>query len=195
VKIRLAVTVDRPAIVETVVAAFVNDPAFRYFFGTDDGYTAKASAFVGYLFDKRIVHNTVWVTDACEAVSLWSPPDHMFTDDHRALTKELSANMQTAVGSEAAKNLEIYDAMVEHRLPEEPHWYLGILAAHPTRAEKGAGRAVMEAGLAHVRANYGLAVLETTNARNPDYYRRNGWEVIATIESDTPSTTWVLTAR
>jgi GNAT superfamily N-acetyltransferase len=193
--VRLAVTADRPAIVETVVAAFVNDPAFRYFFGVDDGYSVKASAFVGYLFDKRIVHNTVWVTDACEAVSLWSPPDHMFTDDQRAITQELYANMQSAVGNQAARNLEIYDAMVEAGLPEEPHWYLGILAAHPTRAGKGSGRAVMEAGLAHVRANNGLAVLETTNARNPDYYRRNGWEVIATIECDTPSTAWVLAAR
>jgi GNAT superfamily N-acetyltransferase len=193
--IRLAVEADRPAIVETVVEAFVNDPAFRFFFGADEGYTAKASAFVGYLFDKRIVHNTVWVTEECEAVALWSPPDHMFTDDHRMLTKELYANMQFVVGSEAARNLEIYDSMVEAALPDEPHWYLGILAAHPTRAETGSGRAVMEAGLAHVRSNNGLAVLETTNARNPDYYRRNGWKVIATIESDTPSTTWVLAAR
>jgi GNAT superfamily N-acetyltransferase len=193
--VRLAVQADRPAIVETVVEAFVNDPAFRFFFGADEVYTAKASAFVGYLFDKRIVHNTVWVTEECEAVSLWSPPDHRFTDDHRMLTKELFANMQTSVGAEAARNLEIYDSMVEAGLPDEPHWYLGILAAHPTRAAKGSGRAVMEAGLAHVRSNNGLAVLETTNARNPDYYRRNGWKVIATIESDTPSTTWVLAAR
>ncbi len=182
-------------IVETVVAAFANDPAFRYFFGTDSGYEAKASAFVGYLFDKRIVHNTVWVTDRCDAVSLWSPPDHLFTNDQRTLTQDLFAKMQISVGQTAARNLEIYDAMVEPGLPEEPYWYLGILAAHPSRAAKGAGRAVMEAGLSHVRGNNGLAVLETTNASNPEYYRRNGWEVINTIESATPSTTWILAAR
>jgi GNAT superfamily N-acetyltransferase len=193
--IRLAIEADRSPIIETVVAAFVNDPAFRFFFGAGDSYTEKASVFVGYLFDKRIVHNTIWVTDGCEAVSLWSPPDHMFTDDQRTLTSELFTNMQSAVGADAARNLEIYDAMVEGGLPSEPHWYLGILAAHPARAAKGAGRAVMQAGLVHVRANNGLAILETTNASNPDYYRRNGWEVIRTIENDTPSTTWVLAAR
>jgi ribosomal protein S18 acetylase RimI-like enzyme len=194
-KVRLALPSDRPAIIETVVTAFANDPAFRYFFGTDPNYEPKASAFVGYLFDKRIVHNTIWVTDACEAVSLWSPPDHMLTDDHRNLTKELYVAMQQSVGAEAARNLEIYDAMVDAGLPAEPHWYLGILAAHPARAERGAGKLVMDAGLAHVRAHHGLAILETTNERNPEYYRRAGWDLINTIESDSPSTTWILAAR
>jgi ribosomal protein S18 acetylase RimI-like enzyme len=195
VNIRHALEADKPAIIETVVSAFARDPAFRYFFGTDNGFEVRASAFVGYLFDKRIVHSTVWVTDACEAVSLWSPPDHMLTDDHRLLGHQLFDSMQISVGETAARNLEIYDAMVEGGLPPESYWYLGILAAHPTRAARGAGRAVMEAGLAHVRANDGLAILETTNARNPDYYRRNGWEVINTIECETPSTIWILAAR
>ena len=194
--VRSALPADRPAIIETVVAAFVNDPAFRYFFGTDSGYEPKASAFVGYLFDKRIVHNTIWVTDECEAVSLWSPPDHMLTDDHRRLANELYAAMRQSVGADAARNLEIYDAMVDTGLPtDEPYWYLGILAAHPVRAVRGAGKLVMDAGVAHVRAHNGLAVLETTNERNPEYYRRAGWGVINTIESDTPSTTWILASR
>jgi GNAT superfamily N-acetyltransferase len=192
---RRAVASDRDAVVATVVSAFVHDPAFRYFFGSDAGYQPKASAFVAYLFDKRIVHNTVWVTEECEAVSLWSPPDHSLTDDHRAWANQRQTLMKEAVGPESANRLDIYDAMVDGGLPKEPYWYLGILAADPARAGRGYGRAVMDAGLAHVRSNNGLAVLETTNARNPGYYRRAGWELLTTIQSETPSTTWILGAR
>jgi GNAT superfamily N-acetyltransferase len=192
---RLAKDSDRSAIVETVVAAFVNDPAFRFFFGTDDGYRSKASAFVEYLFDKRIVHRAIWVTGLSDAVSLWSPPDHMLTDEHRKYEDDLQSKMKQSIGAQAVHNLETYDAAVEKALPTEPYWYLGILAAHPTRAAKGAGRNVMQAGLSHVRSVGGLAALETTNERNPDYYERNGWKLASTIESATPSTIWVLTTR
>jgi GNAT superfamily N-acetyltransferase len=192
--VRLATEADRSAIVDTVVAAFDQDPAFRYFLG-NDGFPEKATAFVEYLFDKRIVHNTVWVTDKCEAVSLWSPPTSMFTDDHRKLSVQLQAIMRERIGPTAAARLDIYDAAVDVGLPTEPHWYLGILAAHPALAEKGAGRAVMEAGLAHVREHDGLAVLETTNPRNPAYYERAGWALANTVECATPSTIWVMHTR
>jgi GNAT superfamily N-acetyltransferase len=194
IETRLATESDRETIVETVVAAFVDDPAFRFFFGADQGFTSKASAFVRYLFDKRIVHRTVWVTNGCEAVSLWSPPTNLLDDGHLGLERELHHNMQQQVGPQATRNLETYDAIVEGAMPAEPYWYLGVLAAHPSRAAKGSGKAVMEAGLAYVRSNAGTAILETTNVRNPDYYRHNGWEVVHTIESTTPSTIWIMKA-
>ena len=38
----------------TVVAAFVADPAFRFFFPDDATYPELAARFAGYLFDKRL---------------------------------------------------------------------------------------------------------------------------------------------
>lgn len=192
--VRLATEADRPLVIETVVAAFAQDPAFRYFFPGDDRYREQATAFVGYLFDKRIEHRTIWVTEDCSATSLWSPPDHMLTENSRARAVALAASMQQQVGADAATRLGTYDAAVDRGLPPQPFWYLGILAAHPTRAGGGFGRAVMDAGLEHVRTAGGVAILETTNPGNPAYYQRWGWEVIDTVESETPSTVWILQA-
>lgn len=192
--VRRATEADRPRVIETVVAAFARDPAFRYFFPDDERYGDQASSFVGYLFDKRIGHGTVWVTDDCAATALWSPPDHMLTDDHRRRAADLGAAMTMQVGPEATARLNTYDAVVDRGLPAQPFWYLGILAAHPTRAGRGLGKTVMDAGLEHVRVVGGTAILETTNPSNPAYYQRWGWEVIQTVESDTPSTVWILRA-
>lgn len=190
--VRRATEADRSVVIETVVAAFERDPAFRYFFPEDHCYVAQATAFVGYLFDKRIDHQTVWVTDDGSATALWSPPDHMLTDDHKKRASALASDMQEHVGIESAARLDAYDAAVDRGLPDQPFWYLGILAAHPTRAKRGSGHAVMNAGLDHVRANAGTAILETTNPKNPSYYQRRGWEIVSAVDADTPSTVWIL---
>ena len=193
-KVRLAAPSDRVPVVGTVVAAFDRDPAFRYFLGDDD-FQRKATAFVEYLFDKRIIHDTVWVTEGGEAAALWSPPDHLFTYEQKSYANALRAEMRERIGVDAVSRLDTYDRAVDAGLPKEPHWYLGVLATHPIRAGRGFGRAVMDAGLAHVRGQGGLAVLETTNPRNPSYYERAGWDLLSTVDCATPSTIWIMKNR
>ncbi len=189
---RVATDADRPQVIRTVVAAFASDPAFRYFFADNETYAEKASAFVGYLFDKRIDSTTVWVTADCSAASLWSPPDHLLTDESRQRSNGLERAMNESIGPEAAARLQTYNAVVDDGLPRQPFWYLGILAVHPDAAGRGFGKAVMTAGLDAVRENNGTAILETTNVRNPAYYTRSGWALVNTIETTTPSTIWIM---
>jgi GNAT superfamily N-acetyltransferase len=117
---------------------------------------------------------------------MWSPPDRMVTDEHRMRTHALYTQMCEAIGPESAHRLAVYDAVLETGLPpEKSYWYLGILAAHPARAARGSGRAVMNAGLQHVRSENGKAILETANARNPAYYEQSGWRVLNTLPAST----------
>ncbi len=191
-KIRVASATDRERVVRTVVSAFELDPAFRYFFPDDGNYVESASVFVGYLFDKRVGFDTVWVADDCSAASLWSPPDHMLTDESRARNFDLERSMQHVIGLEATARLDAYNSAVDGVLPSQPFWYLGILAVHPDSAGRGLGLAVMNAGIEFVRSNRGMAILETTNERNPEYYRRSGWHILNKIETTTPSTLWIM---
>src|SRR4051794_6097136 len=52
--IRAAIPADRERVVESVVAAFDQDPAFRYFFADASTFAEQAAAFAAYLFDKRV---------------------------------------------------------------------------------------------------------------------------------------------
>jgi ribosomal protein S18 acetylase RimI-like enzyme len=185
--VRLATTRDRPRVVATAVAAFVNDPALRHFF-PGEGYAQQATAFFGYLFDKRVDLATVWVTDRCESAAMWSPPANtMSADDHDRAAASYEA-METVVGADAARRLRVYNDLVDQHLPDSMYWYLGVLATHPDHTGRGLGATVMQAGLDHAN---GAAFLETTNPANLGYYERNGWTITAVVTSHNPPI-WIL---
>lgn len=176
--VRIASAADRQAVVRTTVAAFERDPALRHFF-PDDDYPRQASHFFGYLFDKRVEHGTVWVTDDCEAAALWSPPTESADDLRRA--NELHDEMLFEIGMESATRLIAYNSIVDEHLPSDPIWYLGVLAVHPDHAGRRLGAKVMQAGVDHVHTAGGVAVLETTQPANVAYYQRQGWTLTAQI--------------
>jgi GNAT superfamily N-acetyltransferase len=169
----------RERVIETVVAAFVSDPAFRYFFADDATFNDEATAFAGYLFDQRVNRGTVWVVEHGAAVAMWDPPrsgDGPAGDGHGNRGLDLPAG--------TLDRLERYDAVVDAALPATPHWYLGILATHPHHAGLGWGRLAMTAGLDRA-AEVGLpAYLETTNERNVELYQRAGWRLTESAAVD-----------
>jgi GNAT superfamily N-acetyltransferase len=168
--VRLATRDDHERILDTVMAAFAGDPAFRYFFPTQASYAEEGPLFVGELLDQRLTFGTVWVVDDAAAVAMWNPPHPARTDLPGALSPETVARINR------------FDAVVHALLPREPHWYLGILATHPDHAGKGHGRLAMAAGLELARADGLPGYLETVTDVNVGIYERYGWHVTATVE-------------
>jgi ribosomal protein S18 acetylase RimI-like enzyme len=165
---------DRPRVVETYVAAFADDPAIRALFPDDDTYPRLAAAYGGYLFDRRVRHGTVWLADGGDSVAMWEAPGG---GDHRELPPEIDPASRARCSA--------YDDAVHSRLPDEPYWYLGVLATHPRAAGRRLGRAALGPGLAAAAAAGLPAVLETSSAINVGIYRRTGFDVIATATVDT----------
>jgi GNAT superfamily N-acetyltransferase len=166
-----ATVADRERVVDTVVSAFRNDPAFRYFFPDEAAYRDQAGVFAGHLFDRRVVRGTVWVVEGGAAVTMWDAPGEDPADPVSTLD----------LPPDARARLEHFDAVVGAALPADPFWYLGVVATHPDHAGRRWGRALMAAGLDRA-ATAGLpAYLETANPRNVDLYRNVGWEVVAHV--------------
>ena len=82
-----------------------------------------------------------------------------------------------------ARYAAFWDWLGDHATAE-PAWFLDILGVDPARQGEGIGRALIEAGLAAVRADAMPAVLETANPRNVAYYERFGFELAE--ERDAP---------
>jgi len=180
--VRPATVDDRTRVVETFVAAFVDDPALGFFF-PGAMYAECAPTFVGALFDRRVGAGTVWVADGGAAMAMWDAPTTGTLAEFEAPSPELPAD--------ARARLEAYDAAVLGVLPYRPYWYLGVLATHPDRAGQGLGRAVMAAGLRAAGAAGLPAYLETTNPANVDLYRRLGWQIVQPVPEPLPI--WVMT--
>jgi GNAT superfamily N-acetyltransferase len=166
-----ATRADRPAVVATIVAAFVADPAFRYFFPDDATYPAHAALFAGHLFDRRVDLGTVWLAEDGGIVSLWEPP----------VPKDSVGTVGPALDLPPATRdrLARYDDAVHRLLPPQPYWYLGILATRPDLAGRRLGRRLLAAGVTTAHADGVPALLETVSPSNVELYRREGWEVVA----------------
>jgi hypothetical protein len=182
----VATGADRGRVVETVVAAFAADPAFRFFFPDPRRFTEQATLFAGYLFDKRVGLGTVWIVDGGESVAMWQPPA---AGAHGGMESP-------GFPDDVLARLEAADSEVDKLLPGTPFWYLGVLATHPRAAGRRLGRAVRAPGLA-AAAEAGLpAYLETTTAVNVGIYERSGWRVTgratAVVAGDSLPL-WVLT--
>ncbi|WP_020523559.1 GNAT family N-acetyltransferase [Catelliglobosispora koreensis] len=167
----------RIRVVDTVVAAFAEDPAFNYFFDKDD-FRAQAAALAGYLFDKRVIDGNVWVIDGGLSVSMWDSPDA----DPPYMSLPLPEHVVDRISD--------FEASVSHFLPAEPYWYLGVLATHPAHAGNRWGRQTMQAGLDEAAKDELPAYLETATPGNLDLYRRSGWSIVG--ETKTPIPAWVM---
>jgi GNAT superfamily N-acetyltransferase len=177
--VRATVT-DRQRVVDTVVAAFRDDPAFRFFFPDAAAYDQHAAAFTGHLFDRRVTRGTVWVVEGGAAVTMWDAPGEDPADAVSTLD----------VPPVPRARLEHFDAVVGAALPAAPFWYLGVVATHPDHAGRRLGRALMRVGLDRAAATGLPAYLETANPRNVDRYRAVGWETVASVDAGLP--VWVM---
>jgi GNAT superfamily N-acetyltransferase len=166
----LATAADREGVVDTVIAAFADDPAFRYFFGDDPD---ARRIFAEYLFDLRADTASVWQIDGGAAVAMWDPPD-----------RPEGAGLPSTLPATARQRLRGYDQAVHGAFPKSPFWYLGVLATHPLHAGRRLGRAVMQPGLDRARADGVPAYLETATPHNVGIYERSGWEVAQQLSID-----------
>ena len=183
-QVRLATPADEGRIVSTIVAAFDEDPAFRMFFGDGSDFGALAAHFAKAQAMRRMAMGAAWVGADGDAVALWNPP--VGSVESPPSTLDLPAD--------AARRLSDYDRQVDEHIPSEPHWYLGILASHPSQRGEGMARLVAEPGLAVARAAGVPAVLETTNPGNVAMYERSGWRVIAELNDVLGLDVWVMQA-
>jgi GNAT superfamily N-acetyltransferase len=162
-QVEIATKAVRARVVETVVAAFRRDPAFRFFFADPATFDRDAAVFAGWLFDGRVDRGTVWVADGGDAVAMWDGP------------QEESTWTVPDLPADARGRIEAYEEAVKPLLPRRPMWYLGVLATHPDAAGRRLARAAAAEGERLAVAEGLPAYLETTNPGNVALYERSGW--------------------
>jgi len=179
-EVTVATPADRERILATLVAAFVKDHVLRHLFPDEQTYPEYATAFFGYLFDKRVRHGSVWTVEGGVSVAIWQPPGVPPAGDEFALRLP---------PAELAR-VHAYDEVLGAAFPAGDYWYLGVLGTHPEHTGRRLGHAVMAAGLRRAAQDGLPAYLETSNRGNVEMYRRAGWEVVSTVPAPVP--TWVM---
>ncbi len=168
---------DRPRVISTLVAAFIEDPVERWLFADPRRYLTRFPAFVDAFGGSAFAHRTAWMLADFAAVALWIPPGVELEDG--PIVDALSSGVPPEQHADTFAVLEQMDAA--H--PAFPHWYLPWLGVDPARRGTGLGGELLEQCLAIVDADRLPAYLETPNPRTIPFYQRHGFEVTSIAES------------
>ncbi len=65
--------------------------------------------------------------------------------------------------------------------PQQPHWYISVLGAHPDHQGKGLGGELIRPILQKARRESVIVYLECANPNSIDFYRKYGFKVMEKI--------------
>jgi GNAT superfamily N-acetyltransferase len=170
---------DKHRLLHTLVLGFSGDPMARWATPDPACYLSRRveffDAFGGAAFD----HGTAFVADGGAAVATWLPPG--VKSDSECL---MAIMIEQTPASRMEEMNELFGQMDKFH-PQEPHWYLPLIAADPARQGQGLGTALMEAALTLLDEDGRMAYLESSSPRNVPFYERFGFESMGEIQTET----------
>lgn len=168
---------DEESAVSAVIAlAFATDPMARWSLADAQTYLAVMPDLIRAFGAAAYDSDSAYVADDFGGAALWLPPG--VEPDIETLERLIRTNANPAIRSDVEA---IFDAMGRYH-PEDPHWYLPLIGADPTRQGQGIGSALMHHALARCDRDGFAAYLESSNPRNIPLYQRHGFEILGTIQ-------------
>jgi len=171
--------VDRRKAVSRIMGlGFVTDPVSRWVWPDPstffENFPKFATAIGGTAFD----HDSAFETQCQRAAANWLPPGAESDAD------SIGEIVATSIPAERLEEVGAFFEQVNGFHPEEPHWYLPMIAVDPAHTGQGLGNALMKHALDIIDAAHLPAYLESSNPRNISLYERHGFEVIGQIQTD-----------
>jgi GNAT superfamily N-acetyltransferase len=157
---------------DTLVAAFAEDPVERWLYPEADAYHQHFPDFLVAFGGGAFQAESVWQLDSFSAVAMWMPPG--VEPDGDAIVSVLRASVTPAKLADTFGVLELMD----QAHPTYAHWYLPWLGVHPSAQGQGLGGRLLAQCLAMVDESSLPAYLETPNPRNVSLYERHGFESV-----------------
>jgi GNAT superfamily N-acetyltransferase len=174
--VRLATIEDVPQMARVQMRAFEDDPLITWMLPPDN-FARRATLMFDGLLRTSMIHESIYTTDDSVGTAMWAPPGAWaFTEDQ---IETMAGPFAAAAGERADLALGVLNELAEVH-PSEPHWYLGVLGTHPDWQRRGIASAVLAPVLALCDSDGLPAYLETQKESNVPFYRRHGFEVIAT---------------
>jgi ribosomal protein S18 acetylase RimI-like enzyme len=160
----------------TIVLAFATDPAARWSWARADDYLRSMPLLARAFGEKSFALGTALGIDHLAGVALWLPPG--VSADEAALGALIERTTPPSVQQDAAG---VFEQMANFH-PQEPHWYLPLIAVDPARQGQRLGDKLMAHALTRCDADQLPAYLESSNPLNLPFYQRHGFEPLGKIQ-------------
>lgn len=165
-----ATATDQSTIVDTLTAAFAEDPVLSWVFPRAATRPRDGRHFFSFLATRLLPGGESWTTDG--GAALWAAPGRWRETPGELL--RLGAATARGAWPHWVRVLRGLGA-VEARHPREPHLYLAAIGVLPGRQGEGLGSALLAPGLARCDELGLPAYLESSNPLNVPLYERHGF--------------------
>jgi GNAT superfamily N-acetyltransferase len=176
--IRSAVAGDRQAAAGALARAFWDDPFLVHFYPDEAVRARRVGRFFDLLWRVSLPLGHVDVTDGCEAVALWRPPDR-WRIPRRTIVANLPA-MLHAYGSAVGRVFRCLATMEKHH-PRQPHWYLGTVGTDPAHQGSGHAGRLIRSRLERCDAAGEPAYLEAATESLIPFYGGLGFRLVGKV--------------
>lgn len=175
--IRVAGPLDERTAISIIRMGFGSDPVARWIYPDAANYLSVFPEFVRAFAGGAIGAGSAFLSRDNAGAALWLPPGVGFDED------DVVSVLRSTVSPDIHRDVfDVMDQMGAFH-PEEPHWYLPMIAVDPYRQGSGTGSALMRFALGRCDEDDLPAYLESSNPRNISLYQRFGFEVIGLIRS------------
>ena len=160
---------------------FQNDALAIYMFPNPMERAKLLPVHFELLLRYALLAERVWTTTGNEGVVVCQPPGHLDMDMD-SMTKSGMTREGERVGEDA---LNRFTSVVDHVAPLRPqhagtrHWYVMALGVDPSKKGQGIGTVLMKHVFSLADADRVPCYLETAQPENVQFYRKNGFEVVA----------------
>jgi len=172
---QVAAESDYDAVMETIAAAFHEDPLWSWIFPDDDARWEQQTTMFGFYVQCALPRGAVLMTDSrASATIVYTPPGEP------ELTEEVESKVEPfitgSLGSHAGEVLETLDRFHD-ALPEgPPFYYVSLIGTRPDSRGQGIGMALLDELSARADREGHPVYLESTNPDNNHRYERHGFE-------------------
>ena len=178
--VRRASADDVDSVTNTIATAFYDDPVWSWAFPDAEHRATQLTAWWRFWIDAAMRNGEVWMTDSCEAATVWIPPGGVeCTPEEEELVAPLLMDL---IGAHAHNVIAALDRFDEHHPHGVPHHYLSLVGTHPDHRGNGLGVGLIAEYLARVDIDHMPAYLESSNPANHARYERLGFEPTGEFE-------------
>ena len=177
--VRPATVADEPTAVATLAQAFWSDPFIVHFYPDDSIRARRINRFFQLLWKVNTLLGNVAITDRCEAVALWRPPNRW-----RIQRLTIAANlpaMLRAYGLATGRVIRCLSVMEKHH-PCQSHWYLATVGTDPAHQGRGLAGRLIRTGLDRCNAVGEPAYLEAASESLVSFYGGMGFQLLGEVK-------------
>ncbi len=166
---------ERSRVIATIVAGFITDPVARWCWPDSESYLTNMGRFANAYGGKAFRHGSAWIDSDFRGSALWLPPGEH--PDEEELGGIVAATLEER---KQGLILAVLEELGSYH-PDEPHWFLPLIAVDPSWQGNGIGSRLMQHAVAQCDATSTHAYLESSNPRNISLYERHGFRVVGEV--------------